>query len=314
MAKTTLSKAQRTIFEQAEREAQEREARRVEASQQYEREKQGSDAWRAVCYQCQAPCGDISARQWYAQGEEAFRNLAGLLPEGQINRLSDLETEAAGMPSALYVIEVLKAACDPGTRKGAIAKALREAVESNWGTRIGGLYDGAQYVCGLIHDRECGLELDREREAQRQEVVPEAAPDVDIRHEGNVCEIRTEAVPEAARHSDDFTTVSWYGTKHIFTKTQAACVRILWGNWERGTPEVRGENILRVKEVDAGPSQTFAKVFRVPGGKQHAAWGTMIVQSPLGKGIYMLKPPNGGDTTNSTKQEMSRKTPSKTPT
>ena len=94
--------------------------------------------------------------------------------------------------------------------------------------------------------------------------------------------------PNAAVHSDDFTDVWWYGEHHKFTKAQAACIEVLWRNWERGTPEIRGDHILEA--VDASSDQTLPKVFRIR-GKQHAAWGKMIVAAKTLKGAYLLQPP-----------------------
>ena len=39
-------------------------------------------------------------------------------------------------------------------------------------------------------------------------------------------------------HSDDFRSVRSFGESFAFTPTQAACVQILWRNWEQGTPVI----------------------------------------------------------------------------
>jgi hypothetical protein len=39
---------------------------------------------------------------------------------------------------------------------------------------------------------------------------------------------------EITKHSEDFTSVIWFGTKYEFNKTQAKCIEILWKEWEKG--------------------------------------------------------------------------------
>jgi hypothetical protein len=85
---------------------------------------------------------------------------------------------------------------------------------------------------------------------------------------------------DGATHTDDFRSVNWYGTEYVFTPTQAACVRVLWEAWERGTPAVGQDAIL---EAAGSVGGSLRHVFRK--GK-HPAWGKMIV-SP-GKGTFRL--------------------------
>jgi hypothetical protein len=88
----------------------------------------------------------------------------------------------------------------------------------------------------------------------------------------------------AARHSTDFRSVHWFGTNFSFTPTQAACVNILWREWENGTPEVGEDTILLDNQVDA-ESKRLLDIFR-----GHPAWGAMIVRGAT-KGAYRLSPP-----------------------
>jgi hypothetical protein len=83
-----------------------------------------------------------------------------------------------------------------------------------------------------------------------------------------------------ARHSKDFTSVHWFGVDHAFTKAQAAAVEKLWAAWTNGTPTLAGENLTEQRRL--------IDVFRSK-GKNHPAWGTMIVESS--KGIYRLAGP-----------------------
>ena len=86
-------------------------------------------------------------------------------------------------------------------------------------------------------------------------------------------------------HAIDFRSVKWYGTEYTFSPTQAACVKILWDHWERGTPTVGEQTIL--VEVDSSGDR-MRDIFKT---KQdaHPAWGTMIVSS--GKGGFRLQEP-----------------------
>jgi hypothetical protein len=85
----------------------------------------------------------------------------------------------------------------------------------------------------------------------------------------------------STEHSDDFRSVKWYSVPYSFTALQAACVRVLWENDERGTPEVGEQTILEAAESQQNRlDHVFDK------GK-HAAWGTMIVPGKT-KGSFRL--------------------------
>src|SRR5262249_51851747 len=81
-------------------------------------------------------------------------------------------------------------------------------------------------------------------------------------------------------HSDDFRSARWYGTEYVFSPTQAACVRVLWEAWERGSPVVGQETVL---DGAGSVGNRLRDVFEK--GK-HPAWGVMIV-SPR-KGAFRL--------------------------
>jgi hypothetical protein len=93
-----------------------------------------------------------------------------------------------------------------------------------------------------------------------------------------------------ARHSEDFRSVVWFGCSYRFTATQAACVKVLWRNWENGTPDVGEDTILTDKEVDAD-AKRLIDVFRDRNSpnKYHPAWNTMIISAQ--KGSYRLNGP-----------------------
>jgi hypothetical protein len=85
----------------------------------------------------------------------------------------------------------------------------------------------------------------------------------------------------------DFRSVHWFGNNHSFTRTQAACVKVLWAAWENGTPELDQQTVLTAPEVDS-ESKRLADLF-----KDHPAWGTMLVQGKTA-GSYRLAPPDQG--------------------
>jgi hypothetical protein len=112
--------------------------------------------------------------------------------------------------------------------------------------------------------------------------------------------------PKIRRHSEDFRSVVWWGTSYTFTKSQAACVRILWTAWKEKTPELDGLTVVTQADI----AQTrLIDVFRSK-GKAHAAWGTMIV-SGKSKGAYRLSE-GTTITVPKTRRKQSRKTTRKT--
>jgi hypothetical protein len=87
---------------------------------------------------------------------------------------------------------------------------------------------------------------------------------------------------EPNRHSPDFRSVLWYGRDYQFTKSQAACVKVLWEEWKNKTPEMDQQTVL---ELADSSSNRLIDVFR-----DHPAWGTMIVSGKT-KGSYRLQAP-----------------------
>jgi hypothetical protein len=70
---------------------------------------------------------------------------------------------------------------------------------------------------------------------------------------------------------------------YSFTVNQAPVVRLLYQNWQAGTPDVGDETLLA--EVDpAAPPARLSTLFRA-----HPAWGTMIVPGGS-KGTHRLAP------------------------
>jgi hypothetical protein len=85
-----------------------------------------------------------------------------------------------------------------------------------------------------------------------------------------------------ARHSTDFRSVHWFGTKYSFTPNQAAAVKILWENWENGTPEVGVDTLASEIDSDATRARDIFK--------GHPALGGMICPGQT-KGTYQLIEP-----------------------
>jgi hypothetical protein len=79
-----------------------------------------------------------------------------------------------------------------------------------------------------------------------------------------------DANNKQATHSIDFRSVNWFGTPYTFSANQAACVKVLWEHWEKGTPDVGGKTLLTVAESDA---ERIDLVFR-----GSPAWNAMIVK------------------------------------
>jgi hypothetical protein len=91
---------------------------------------------------------------------------------------------------------------------------------------------------------------------------------------------------ETPSHSEDFTSVNWYGTRYEFTKgLQARTIAALWGDGEPFhtlTLETIEDKLGR--SDSRKPKLRLDHVFR-----DHRAWGT-VVQQPT-KGSFRLVPP-----------------------
>ncbi len=105
--------------------------------------------------------------------------------------------------------------------------------------------------------------------ADRQHLLPPPASDPDI------------DLSRQVTCSSDFRSINWYGTQYTFTPTQAACFRVLWESWQRGTPVLGERTILEQAE-----SQSQRLIYLFDKGK-HPAWGDLIVPGPV-KGTFQL--------------------------
>jgi hypothetical protein len=128
----------------------------------------------------------------------------------------------------------------------------------------------------------CGLALSRAADLLR----PATAGGTPTTHAGAT----PAEPPPPARHSEDFRFVHWFGSDHLFTASQSACVKVLWRNWENRTPDVGEGTILTDVEVDA-EAKRLIDLFRDRASStgRHPAWGTMIGSRQ--KGAYRLVEP-----------------------
>ena len=90
---------------------------------------------------------------------------------------------------------------------------------------------------------------------------------------------------QETKHGEDFRSVIWNGTPYEFTALQAACVKILWEHWAKGTSSVGGQYVLEnavIADANVVTSARMSDVFR-----DHPAWGTMIIPGAT-RGSYRL--------------------------
>jgi hypothetical protein len=86
------------------------------------------------------------------------------------------------------------------------------------------------------------------------------------------------------RHSRDFRTVAWFGTTYTFTASQSLAVRVLWEEWENGTPDVSDATCCAAIDHESPPA-SLRDQFR-----SNDAWGTMIVDGKT-RGTHRLQQP-----------------------
>jgi hypothetical protein len=95
--------------------------------------------------------------------------------------------------------------------------------------------------------------------------------------------LRGRPRPVDTSHSEDYRSVRWFGTDYVFTPAQAACVRVLWGAWERGSPVLSQAHILEAADC------TGSRLRDVFEKGKHPAFNAMI-KSPR-KGAFCLTNP-----------------------
>lgn len=75
------------------------------------------------------------------------------------------------------------------------------------------------------------------------------------------------------RHSDDFSTVRWYGHSFRFNPTQAKVVELLWKARDNGTPYLRSRYLI---EESGTNYDRLDHVFRIGKTEFHPCWRRMI--------------------------------------
>jgi hypothetical protein len=89
-------------------------------------------------------------------------------------------------------------------------------------------------------------------------------------------------------HSEDFTSVNWYGELYSFSKgQQAEVVKLLWAEYEKGEHGLSAETLAEKLDSQAARFRV-RDVFRRKGA-MHPAWGKTILQ--IAKGVYALHKP-----------------------
>ena len=89
-------------------------------------------------------------------------------------------------------------------------------------------------------------------------------------------------------HSDDFTTINWYGEEFTLTRMQAWCIKLLWEHYERGTPGLSGDTILdRIGSSGRGKSERNRNLYQNIFKRNKRAWDALITQDKV-KGTYRL--------------------------
>lgn len=103
--------------------------------------------------------------------------------------------------------------------------------------------------------------------------------------------------------SDDYVTMQWGTTQHVFNIRQAACICVMWKAFENGTPfQSQDYIVVNAREiykettgVDSNELQGLERnsrmrdVFKISPKKTHDAWGTMIVKK--GPNSFGIQPP-----------------------
>lgn len=92
---------------------------------------------------------------------------------------------------------------------------------------------------------------------------------------------------EPFHHTPDFRSIRWGSKSFSFTEKQAACVRILFEAWQKGTPELNQVTILAAAESSLSDNAVprLRDLFR-----RHLAWDVLIVKGQQ-KGCYRLSDP-----------------------
>ncbi len=104
----------------------------------------------------------------------------------------------------------------------------------------------------------------------------------DVGAKGSETEVVTDE-PRQRRASTDYRSIHWYGETYTFTANQACVIKLLFENFENGTPEVGQETLLAAVDPESPPARML-DLFR-----NHLAWSSIIKAGT--KGSYRLVAP-----------------------
>ena len=113
-----------------------------------------------------------------------------------------------------------------------------------------------------------------------------ALPDETQANRGTTAAMQHESIS----HSEDYTSVNWYGTAYTFSKGhQAEAIKALWAEWSKGGHGL-SEKTVGEKIGSSSDRYRLAHTFRMKNGKPHPALGTMI--RSVGKGVFAICAPD----------------------
>jgi hypothetical protein len=108
--------------------------------------------------------------------------------------------------------------------------------------------------------------------------------------ENAICDVEADLAlfePKCS-HSDDYSSVIWYGENYTFNAAQARCVKMLWIEWKKSPGSGLREKTVGEKIGSESNNYRLVHTFR-QNKKMHPAWGTMI--HSRGDGSFYLDKP-----------------------
>ncbi len=159
------------------------------------------------------------------------------------------------------------------------------------------------------HLRKHNLQTDLDKLANRIRAHGLMQPKTEVDRVLQVVYADGESKP--CMHSDDYSSVTWYGQDYQFGATQALCVKLLWAEWEKDATAELG---LREKTIgeeigSANANYRLRHTFRRRDGQMHPAWGRMI--HSRGDGSFYLARPQASTRRKVQKKRMAKKRPAK---
>ncbi len=94
------------------------------------------------------------------------------------------------------------------------------------------------------------------------------------------------------RFSDDYKTCWWGGEEFSFSCRQAAAMKILHESYQKGVPGLGQQYILEEIDSDCRRLRDLFRGRESGGERMHAAWGSLIVQTAGGRGMFTLAEPD----------------------